>query len=78
MLVPCDCCASPTWIGPKQLARKRKNPEIEFICANCLNDELTRLDPADADVQFANCGGKSGSIYMADGRAFLPDPPKQN
>ena len=77
--VPCDRCAQPAWIGLKQQARKRAQVKIEFICANCLAADLKAAhitDPAEVTVQ--SCGGKSGTIFMATGAAFLPTPSKEN
>jgi hypothetical protein len=80
ILAPCDRCAQPTWLGPKQREIKRARPEIEFICANCCAADVKTAQVADPNVEVTvqNCGGKSGSYFLTDGTAILPTPPKQN
>ena len=76
---PCDRCAQPTWIGPRQRQLKRTRPELKFVCANCVAVEFKvgcLARPEDFTVQ--SCGGNSGSYFMADGTAILPKPSPAN
>jgi hypothetical protein len=76
---PCDRCAQPTWIGPRQRELKRTRPELEFICANCLGADFKASGITTQDeVVVQSCGGNSGSYFMADGTAILPKPSPAN
>jgi hypothetical protein len=75
--MPCERCSQPAWQGPHQQAYLRTHPPTEFICAICLAAQMKNHA---AEVAIGSCGGAAagGSIFLADGRAFLPSPPKEN